>query len=107
MACALAPATTPGADFTGKAGEPVQLAVQGTQGQAKIVAARYAGESLSAPWTFQIQKGIAFLTLLIENSVPRDWTTIQEVCGPSQSNTLLRYRYDPYGPSQTFEIEGT
>jgi len=105
--CALIPGTTPAADFSGKTGAKVQLAVQGTLGQAIIIAAHYDGKALSAPWSFQIQNGIAFLTLLIENSTPRDWTTIQEVCSPGNSNTLLRYRFDPYGPSQSFEIQGT
>ena len=107
MPCALVPGTTPAADFTAKTGAKVQLAVQGTLGTAVIIAAHYGGKPLSSPWSFQIQSGIAFLTLLIDNSTPRDWTTIQEVCSPSKSNTLLRYRFDPYGPSQAFEIEGT
>ncbi len=106
MPCKLTQATHPGADFVGKVGEQVQLAVSGTQGQAVIVAARYAGQTLSAPWQFQIKSGINFLVLLIENSIPRDWTRVEEVCDSNTRNTLREYRHDPYGPSQAFEIAG-
>jgi len=107
MACALTPTTHAGADFTGKAGAKVHLEVKGERGQAFIQTAVYAGQTLSAPWTIQLQEGISFLHLLIENPVPRDWTSILEICGPAHSNVLLRYRYDPFGPTQSFEIEGT
>ncbi len=106
MACKLTQATHPGADFVGKVGEQVQLAVRGTQGQAVIVAARYAGETLPDPSQFTIKSGTNMLVLLVDNSIPRDWTRIDEVCDANISNTLREYRHDPYGPAQAFEIEG-
>ena len=48
--------------------------------------------------------GSKFLTVLLDNPVPRDWTTIQESCNGS-ANTLKHYPFDPYGPTQTFIVE--
>jgi hypothetical protein len=106
MACNLSKSTDPSADYVGKIGATVQLKVTGTQGSAVIVAGRYAGQDLAAPWQFQVKAGVNFLILLVENSVPRDWTTIQEDCGSGAQQTLREYRYDPYGASQSFEILG-
>jgi hypothetical protein len=106
MACKLSKSDDPSADFAGRTDATVQLKVAGTQGNAVIVAGRYAGQDLKAPWQFQIKPGINFLVLLVENSIPRDWTKIQEDCGGGSQQTLREYRYDPYGVSQSFEIFG-
>jgi hypothetical protein len=106
MACKLSKALVPSADFAGKTGASVQLKVVGTQGAAVIVAARYAGQNLAAPWTFNIKQGVNFLVLLIEDSIPRDWTQIQEDCGGGNQQTLREFRYDPLSPAQAFEILG-
>ncbi len=108
MACKLSKATNPSADFVGKIGATVNLLVSGSQGNAAIVAGRYAGQNLASPWQFQIKTGVNFLILLVENSTPRDWTKIEEDCGSGNQQTLREYHYDPYtGASQSFEIQGT
>lgn len=106
MPCKLSKSTVPNADFVGASGSTIQLKVAGTQGAALIVAARYAGQNLAAPWQFQVKQGVNFLVLLVENSVPRDWTQVQEDCGGGSQQTLREYRYDPYGPAEAFEILG-
>jgi hypothetical protein len=104
MACQLTKSTAPGVDFEGKAGGQVQLGVSSDSGGATIVSVVYDGTSLSAPWKFALSPGIKFLTVLVDNPVPRDWTTIQESC--NSGNTLKHYPFDPYGPTQTFIIKG-
>ena len=106
MACKLNKSTKPGIHFEGKAGERVQLGVSSDSGGATIVSVSYDGSQLSSPWTFALAAGTKFLTILIDNPVPQDWTTIQEMCNGSTS-ALLHYPFDPYGPTQTFRIEAT
>lgn len=48
--------------------------------------------------------GSKFLTVLVDNPVPRDSTTIEEDCNGTK-NPLKHYPFDPYGPTQTFIIE--
>lgn len=107
MPCALKKSTKPMIDFEGSIGANVKLGVSSDSGGATIVAVIYDGNSVNAPWTFALTAGTKLLTVLIDNPVPRDWTTIQEVCSSSKSNTLLHYPFDPYGPTQTFRIEAS
>jgi len=105
MACKLTKSTKPGVDFEGTDGDEVQLGVSSDSGGATIVAAVYDGVPLSAPWQFTLAAGDKFLTILIDNPVPRDWTTIQEVCN-GKRNTLKHFPFDPTGPTQTFILGG-
>jgi hypothetical protein len=104
MACKLTKSTKPGVDFEGKVRDQVQLGVSSDSGGATIISAVYDGTPLSTPWKFTLSAGSKFLTVLIDNPVPRDWTTIQEICNGG-TNTLKHYPFDPYGPTQTFIIE--
>jgi len=104
MACKLTKSIKPGVDFEGKAGDQVQLGVSSDSGGATIVSAVYDGATLSSPWKFTLSAGSKFLTVLVDNPVQRDWTTIQESCNGS-ANTLKHYPFDPYGPTQTFIVE--
>ena len=105
MACKLTKSSKPNIDFEGNAGDKVQLGVSSDSGGATIVAAVYDGNTLSAPWQFTLGAGNKFLTVLVDNPVPRDWTTIEEVCN-SGKNTLKHFPFDPTGPTQTFIIGG-
>lgn len=104
MACKLTKSSKAGVDFEGKTGDQVQLGVSSDSGGATIVSVVYDGTALSAPWKFTLAAGNKFLTVLVDNPVPRDWTTIQEICNGGR-NTLKHYPFDPYGPTQTFIIE--
>jgi hypothetical protein len=104
MACKLTKSTKPGVDFKGKTGDQVQLGVSSDSKGATIVSAVYDGNPLSAPWKLTLAAGSKFLTVLVDNPVPRDWTTIEESCNGG-TNTLKHYPFDPYGPTQTFIIE--
>ncbi len=104
MACKLTKSTKAGVDFEGKVGDQVQLGVSSDSGGATIVSAVYDGKTLTVPWKFTLSAGDKFLTVLVDNPVPRDWTTIQEQCNGTVS-VLKHYPFDPYGPTQTFIIE--
>src|SRR5258708_2371254 len=104
MPCKLTKSTKPSVDFEGNIGDQVQLGVSSDSGGATIVAAVYDGTTLPASWNFSLSAGKKFLTVLIDNPVPRDWTTIEEVCNRSNM-PLKHYPFDPYGPTQTFIIE--
>jgi hypothetical protein len=95
MACKLRKSIKPGVDFEANTGDQVKLGVSSDSGGAPI----------SSPWVFTVAAGTKFLTVLIDNPVPRDWTTIEEVCNGSR-NPLKHYPFDPCGPTQTFLIEG-
>jgi len=104
MACKLTKSTKAGVDFGGNAGDSVQLGVSSDSGGATIIAVIYDGNVIASPWTFTLLSGNKLLTVLVDNPVPRDWTTIQESCNGGAS-TLKHYPFDPYGPTQTFRIE--
>jgi hypothetical protein len=104
MACKLAKSTKPGVDFEGKTGDQVQLGVSSDSTGATIVSVVYDGAPQSAPWKLTLASGKKLLTVLVDNPVPRDWTTIEETCNGGK-NTLKHYPFDPYGPTQTFIIE--
>ena len=106
MACKLAKSTKPWVDFEGKAGDQVKLGVTSDSGGAVITSVVYDGASLSAPWTVTLSAGKKILTVVVDNPVPRDWTTIQELCD-SGASTLKHYTFDPYGPAQSFVIEAS
>jgi len=101
--CKLTQSSKPGIDFDGKTGDQVQLGVSSDSGGATIVAVVYDGTVLSAPWKVSLATGDKFLTILVDNPVPRDWTTIEEVCNGG-TKPLKHYPFDPYGPTQTFII---
>ena len=105
MACKLTKSTKPWVDFEGKTGDPVQLGISSDSKGATILSIVYDGTVLSAPWKFTLAAGNKFLTVLVDNPVPHDWTTIEEICN-SGRNPLLHYPFDPYGPAQNFVIEG-
>jgi hypothetical protein len=104
MACKLSESKKPKVDFEGKTGDQVQLGVSSDSKGATIVSVVYDGNILSAPWKVTLAAGKKFLTVLIDNPVPRDWTTIEEICNGS-TQPLKHYPFDPYGPTQTFIIE--
>lgn len=104
MACKLTKSDKPRVDFEGTAGEQVKLGIDSDSGGAIIVAAIYAGKQISDPWKFTLVSGNKLLTILVDNPVPRDWTTIQEICN-GKKKTLLHYPFDPDGPTQSFRIE--
>jgi hypothetical protein len=106
MACKLTKSSKPGVDFEGKIADQVQLGVESDSHGATIVSVVYDGTALSAPWKVTLAAGTKFLTVLIDNPVPRDWTTIEEICNGA-TNTLKHYPFDPYGPTQTFIIEAS
>jgi hypothetical protein len=111
MACKLTKSTKPGVDFEGKIGDEVQIGIASDSGGALIVAALYAGTALAAPWKFTLKAGTPnkptpLLTVLVDNPVTKDWTTLQEICNGG-ANTLLHWPFDPYGPSQSLAIEAT
>jgi len=105
MACKLQRSSKLGIDFEGRTGDQVQLGVSSDSGGATIVSAVYDGTPINPPWNFPIRGGDKFLTVLVDNPVPRDWTSIEEVCNGGR-NTLKHYPFDPYGPTQTFIIRG-
>lgn len=107
MACKLKKSTKAGVDFEGSVGDQTQLGISSDSAGAVIVAVVYDGTQIKSPWSFTLTAGNKLLTILVDNPVPRDWTTIQEVCNASQSKPLLHYPFDPYGPTQTFRIEAT
>jgi hypothetical protein len=104
MACKLAKSQKSGVDFEGNAADQIQLGVSSDSAGATIVAAVYDGTTLAAPWKFALTVGSKFLTVLVDNPIPRDWTTIEEICNGAK-NSLKHYPFDPYGPTQTFIIE--
>ena len=105
MACKLRKSTKPDVDFEANTGDQVKLGVSSDSGGATIVSVVYDGNAISSPWVFTAAAGKKFLTVLVDNPIPRDWTTIEEVCNGSNS-TLKHYPFDPYGPTQTFIIQG-
>ena len=105
MSCQLRKSTKPGIDFEGNVPGSVQLGISSDSGGATIVALIYDGAAVPAPWTFKLKAGPKLLTVLVDNPVPKDWTTIEEVCNATR-NVLLHYPFDPYGPTQNFRIEG-
>ena len=107
MACTLKKSAESGVDFEGSVGGRVQLGITSDSGGAAIIAVIYDGTQINSPWNFTLTAGNKLLTVLVDNPVPRDWTTIQEVCSTSKSNPLLHYPFDPYGPTQTFRIEAS
>ena len=104
MACKLTKSTKPGVDFSGNAGDQVQIGITSDSGGALIVSAVYNHVALTAPWTFTLVAGNHRLLVLVDNPVPRDWTTIQEMCNPG-TQTLLHFQFDPFGPAEVFDIE--
>lgn len=106
MGCKLKKSTKPDVDFEGNVGEQVQLGISSDSGGAAIIAVIYDGNQINSPWNFALTGGNKLLTILVDNPVPRDWTTIQEVCSSKQNNVLLHYPFDPYGPTQTLRIQG-
>ncbi len=106
MACKLTKSTIPGVDFAGKIGDQVQLGVSSDSRGATIVSVVYDGTAISAPWNVTLAAGNKFLTVLIDDPISRDWTTIEEVCNGNRK-TLKHYPFDPYGPTQTFIIEAS
>jgi hypothetical protein len=107
MACALRKSTKSGVDFEGSVGGKVQLGVASDSGGAIIIAVIYDGKSINSPWNVPLVAGNKLLTVLVDNPVPRDWTTIQELCGGGVTNTLLHFPFDPNGPTQSFRIEAS
>jgi hypothetical protein len=105
MACKLQKSTKPDIDFEAKTGDQVKLGVSSDSGGATIVSVVYGGTSITSPWVFTVASGKKLLTVLVDNPVPRDWTTIQEVCN-GNANSLKHYPFDPYGPTETFVIGG-
>jgi hypothetical protein len=106
MACKLTKSTKPGVDFGGTIGDQVQLEVTSDSGGAVIVSAIYNHVHMAAPWSFTLVGGNHRLLVLIDNPIPRDWTTIQETCNPG-TQTLAHFPFDPYGPTEVFDIEAT
>jgi hypothetical protein len=104
MACKLTQSPDAGVDFDGNAGDQVQLGISSDSGGATIISVIYDGHQLAAPWKVTLSAGNKLLTVLVDNPIPRDWTTIQEICNGGNS-TLIHYPFDPYGPTQTFRIE--
>jgi hypothetical protein len=105
MACKLTKSSKPNIDFEGNTGDKVQLGVSSDSKGATIVSVVYDGNPVPAPWQFTLGAGNKFLTVVVDNPVPRDWTTIEEICNGSR-NPLKHYPFDPYGPAQTFIIRG-
>jgi hypothetical protein len=105
MACKLKKSTKPWVDFEANVGGQVRLGVSSDSGGATIVTVVYDGNVLTVPWQFTVGAGKKILTVLIDNPVPHDWTTIEEICNGGR-NTLMHYPFDPYGPTQNFVIEG-
>jgi len=95
--CKLSPATgDPVADFTGKVGDQVQIAVTGASGPATIMkGSSYADQPLAAPWQFTIKAGNQVLSVLVEDPVVNDTIVIAEVCDAGTRNTLLSYEFHP------------
>jgi len=106
MAWKLTKSSKPEVDFEGKTRDQVQLGVSSDSGGATIVAVIYDGNAVSAPWKVTLAAGIKLLTVLVDNPVPRDWTTIEEICNGDR-NTLKHYPFDPYGPTENFFIEAS
>lgn len=105
MACTLSKSTKAGIDFEGTTGNSVTLGISSDSGGATIVAVIYDAANVPSPWKFALKSGVKLLTVLVDNPVPKDWTTIEEICNGSR-NPLLHYPFDPYGPTQNFRIEG-
>lgn len=105
MPCKLRKSTKPGIDFEGTLPAQVQLGISSDSGGATIVAVIYDGTNIPAPFAFPLSLGVKLLTVLVDDPVPKDWTTIEELCNATR-NPLLHYPFDPYGPTQNFRIEG-
>jgi hypothetical protein len=106
MTCKLSKSSKPNVDFEGETGSQMQLGVSSDSGGATIVSVVYDGTTLSAPpWSITLASGKKLLTVVVDNPVPGDWTTIEEICN-GDTQPLKRYPFDPVGPSQSFTIEG-
>jgi hypothetical protein len=106
VACKLTESTKSGVDFSGKTGDQIQIGVTSDSGGAVIVSAIYNHVHLAAPWMFTLVQGNHRLLVLVDNPVPRDWTTIQEMCNPG-TQTLAHFPFDPDGPTEAFNIEAS
>jgi len=107
MPCKLAVVVPPPADFQGQVGAEVQLAVSGTKGTAVIKSANYDGQDLADPWKFTIKSDIKVLKMIIENTVNRDLTHVQEVCdGGKTKNELYPFFYRASSTLHIFQVQG-
>jgi len=106
MACKLTKSSEPNVDFVGKTGDQVQLGISSDSGGATIVTVIYDGKQIDPPSSITLVTGNKLLTILVDNPVPRDWTTILEKCNGG-TNVLKHYPFDPFGPTQTFRIEAS
>lgn len=104
MGCKLRKSSRPGVDFEANTGDQIKLGVSSDSGGATIVSIVY-NTTISSPLVFTVAPGKRFLTVLVDNPVPRDWTRIEEVCDVGK-NGLKYYPFDPYWLTQTFIIEG-
>lgn len=106
MACKLTKSSKANVDFEGKTDDVVNLAISSDSGGATIVTVIYDGSQIDPPSNFTLVAGNKLLTILVDNPVPRDWTTILEKCNGG-TNIIKHYPFDPFGPTQTFRIEAS
>jgi hypothetical protein len=111
MACKLSSSEDPKADFEGRVGSEVEIAVNSDSGGAFAVSAEYppptkCRKNPSGTWSFTILSGYNQLGLLVENPKAGDGTRIVEVCERGTTNTLRQFNFDPQGPTQFFSIKG-
>ena len=103
MACNLQPDPPIPTHFAGTTRNAVNLTLKGTTGNARMIAARYAGANISTnPATFNIQAGSPTLSLTGDNDVPGDIT--QLLC--DDGSVLHDFPFDPNDPNIFYTIRG-
>ena len=103
MACNLQADPPNPTNFKGTTGDSVSLTVKGTDGTARMIAARYAGSNISTnPATFNVQAGSQILSLTFDNDTPGDLT--QLLC--DDGSLLFQFPFDHNDPNIFFIIRG-
>jgi|HubBroStandDraft_4_1064222.scaffolds.fasta_scaffold1141309_2 hypothetical protein len=103
MACNLQPDPPNPTNFKGTTGNAVSLTVKGTNGNARMIAARYAGSNIGTnPATFNIQAGSQILSLTFDNDTPGDPTNL--LC--DDGSVLHQFPFDHNDPNIFYVIRG-
>jgi hypothetical protein len=105
MACVLS--KTSAGEFSAPAGQSFELGVDVAEGEARLLAVTYGGETRrTGPFTFVVVEGRHSLTAIIEASEPGVSTSLTEAC-PDGAQVLRRRRFDPADPAFIIVVTAT
>ena len=103
MPCNLEPDPPIPSHFKGATARLVNLRIKGTHGTATIIAARYAGVSISVnPATFTIRAGSQTFDITVDSDTPGDVTRL--LC--DDGTVLDQFAYNAGDPNRFYTIRG-